>query len=213
MKRINWNILFVLLFFTKLVSAKTPFFEFETGDLLFLDLDCGELCEAIEAVTKEQFGVPGPTLSHVGLLEKNGGIYVYEALPEKGVVRSSLQEVLGRLKKQNGFFIGRFRKEFRPLAQKAVELAQQKLGTPYDDTFSPQSSGTYCSKLMLRLFDEANHHRPFFRMKPMYFGKPGSQAHKIWDTYYQKRNRPMPEGKPGISPLGLYLQGKDRFFK
>ena len=40
---------------------------FRTGDLLFQDIDCGGLCDAIEKVTA---GVKGYHFSHVGLVYK-----------------------------------------------------------------------------------------------------------------------------------------------
>ncbi|MHC4724324.1 MAG: hypothetical protein ACYS9V_08765 [Planctomycetota bacterium] len=40
-------------------------FEPKEGDLLFQDLDCGPLCDAIEKVTT---GYQGSNFSHVGIL-------------------------------------------------------------------------------------------------------------------------------------------------
>ncbi|MEZ4818920.1 MAG: hypothetical protein R3A45_03115 [Bdellovibrionota bacterium] len=39
----------------------------QNGDLIFLNLSCGELCDAIEDITLRQFKTNGPELSHVGM--------------------------------------------------------------------------------------------------------------------------------------------------
>ena len=51
----------------------------ESGDLLFQDLDCGPLCDAIEEVTT---GYDGANFSHVGIatLDDNGSVVVIEAV-------------------------------------------------------------------------------------------------------------------------------------
>ena len=46
-------------------------FAFKSGYLLFQDLDCGELCDAIKWVTK---GVNGKEFSHLGLVYIPGDI-------------------------------------------------------------------------------------------------------------------------------------------
>lgn len=51
------------------------------GDLLFQDLDCGPLCDAIEAVTE---GAGGRDFSHVGIVAAFGDtLAVVEAIGEK----------------------------------------------------------------------------------------------------------------------------------
>ena len=51
--------------------------ELREGDLLFQNLNCGELCEAIEAVTT---GVDGKDFSHCALVVKiNDSLKVIEA--------------------------------------------------------------------------------------------------------------------------------------
>ena len=38
----------------------------QTGDLLFQDMDCGPMCDAIEAVTQ---GAEGAKFSHIGIVK------------------------------------------------------------------------------------------------------------------------------------------------
>jgi hypothetical protein len=191
----------------------------ETGDLLFLDWNCGPLCEAIKAVTKQQFNTEGPHMSHVGILEKdeNGKISVYEAIPEAGVVKSDLDFFLMRVNSEEGvpggFYVGRMRDEYRSLSIEAVEQAKGLLGRPYDPTFQMTNSNFYCAKLLFEVFRSANKGTPIFRTSPMKFGLPGSKSRKIWDDYYKNLNMRVPVDQPGLSPLGMFRQGQKQFFK
>lgn len=50
----------------------------QTGDFLFQNLDCGEMCDAIEAVT---VGWHKMSFSHIGIVEKiNRKLYVWESM-------------------------------------------------------------------------------------------------------------------------------------
>src|SRR3989338_9004484 len=95
MKRLPFKLilfhLFLLFFRASLWGQTKEIKNIETGDLIFLDWDCGPLCEAIKAVTNAQFETHGPHLSHVGIIEKDaaGKIFVLEALPRWGVDRKS----------------------------------------------------------------------------------------------------------------------------
>jgi hypothetical protein len=63
--------LLVLLFLTSTLSAqKSDYGALKNGDILFQDLDCGGLCDAIEQMT-QSYG--GRYFSHIGLVSKVGG--------------------------------------------------------------------------------------------------------------------------------------------
>jgi len=66
----------------------------KTGDLLFKDVDCGPLCDAIKDVTT---GYKGMRLSHVGIAAQdvNGRLVIIEAV-SKGAVATDLQAFLNR---------------------------------------------------------------------------------------------------------------------
>lgn len=210
--------------------ATPPYFSAETavlddihsGDLIFLDLDCGDICDAIEDATKEQFQVSGPRLSHVGVLEvieseSGREMYVYEAWPGGGVVRTPLIEVLKRVKagenQENGFYIGRFKDEFRELAFSSLPKIQLLLKAAYDDVFLMDNGRYYCSELVYAGFPSSDHESPVFRLHPMMFGSPGSKTRKTWEAYYSKLNQKIPDGELGLSPLSIYLEGREIFFK
>lgn len=189
----------------------------ETGDLIFLDLDCGELCDAIEDVTLEQFEVDGPRLSHVGIVERTSArkLFVVEAWPVGGVHRISLAEFLSRVREgenqPNGFYIGHFKPTYRLQAREAFLKVKDQIGKPYDDTFLLNNEKYYCSELIAEGFQKTR--RKYFNCRPMFFGKTNSTAYKTWSDYYSKLGKKIPSQKPGISPLGMYLAGREKYFE
>ncbi len=192
-------------------------FILETGDLIFLDLDCGDLCNAIEDVTLEQFRVVKPRLSHIGtILKEAGNLMVLEAWPEGGVRKTSLTEFLARVSggkdQENGYWLGQWKPEYRSLAEESVTRIDKQMGLAYDDEFRIDNGKFYCSELIYENF--RNEEGDFlFHLSPMYFGSIDSISYQVWDKYYKKLSLPVPIGEPGISPLGIYLEGKRRFFK
>ncbi len=187
------------------------------GDLLLLDLAC-PACDAIAEVTKAQFGVEGPALAHVGLVVRHQGKEaVIEAWPgsetEGGEVqRVSIATFLSRTKSPWGTPRGpyglRFGGALATIARRAATVALRHLGRPYDDRFLRENKGLYCAELLYEAFREANAGREFFRLTPMTFGKPRSPHREVWERYYRQRGAAVPEGKPGISPLGIYLAAR-----
>jgi hypothetical protein len=183
--------------------------ELQPGDLVFLDLDCGELCDAIEEVTEDQFGVLGPSLSHVGLVEEKraGKILILEAWPadaagKGGIRRTTLGEFLSRGRP----WLGRMPASRRALAMTAAKAAGALVGTPYDDEFLFDNGKLYCSELVYLAYRQANGGKEVFVPSPMRFGVLGSKARLTWQRYFNALGREVPEGKAGVSPLGLYLQ-------
>lgn len=75
------------------ISGKNSFVLAE-GDLLFQDIDCGRLCDAIEKVTT---GCGGANFSHVGIAarEGTGEIVVIEAA-SSGAASTPLDSFLGK---------------------------------------------------------------------------------------------------------------------
>lgn len=194
-----------------------------SGDLIFLDLDCGEICDAIEDVTLEQFKVAGPRLSHVGIVNvKSRGIFILEAWPEGGVHEIGLINFLSRVKgaenQTDGFYIGHFKPEYRVLALRGLKHAKNLLGNKYDEEFLVGNKKYYCSELVVEGYRmgkvQPASKSPFaFAYRPMYFGASGSSQLEIWENYYFKLGMKVPAGKPGLSPLGIYLAGRALYFE
>ena len=190
----------------------------KTGDLLFMNLECGEVCEAIEDVTLEQFQVNSPRLSHVGILivEPEQDVYLLEAWPQEnspeGIRRTPAKEFLSRVKDSSQITLAKILSTFIPIGTTAAKIAESYLKKPYDSRFVWGDENFYCSEFIYEIFKKANNEEDVFAPSPMYFGKKDSEVYKVWEKYFLNLEAPIPEGQLGISPLGIYLQGIQRFF-
>lgn len=179
--------------------------DFQTGDLIFLDLDCGELCDAIEDVTKRQFKVSGPNLSHVGILSyEDGSWFVYEAYD--GVARTPLEDF--KKKSTKSYKLARIKNLKKGDISRFIASAKKRLGLPYDPEFLIGNGKYYCSELVADALSDTLKKNTPLAFSPMYYGDisdPNDLSAKVWKDYFAKRKQPVPAGKPGISPLGIYL--------
>lgn len=179
--------------------------KFEDGDLIFLDLDCGAQCDAIEDVTLRQFKVDGPRLSHVGILHREKGQWmVLEAWD--GVQDTPLATALARAGDRPWYW-GRA-KLTAEKRKNAVTVAKSHLGRPYNASFLLSDGGDYCSELVADAFNDVAQPTTLFLYRPMTFGNPRDPhdtAARTWRDYFAKRRQKIPEGQPGISPLGIFL--------
>ncbi|PSK88837.1 YiiX/YebB-like N1pC/P60 family cysteine hydrolase [Taibaiella chishuiensis] len=174
-------------------------FALQTGDLLFQDLDCGDMCNAIEEVTQ---GFDGKRFSHVGLVALSGDtVRVIEAMGP-GVRIVSLDDF--RKRNANKIYIGRVQQQYAALPAEAIVFALKQVGAPYDDDFIYGNGKYYCSELVYDAYKYANKERPFFELQPMTFKQPGKpDYYPVWVSYYKKLGRDIPEGEPGCNPGGL----------
>ena len=172
----------------------------ETGDFIFVDLDCGPICEAIEDVTLQQFGKENPRLSHVGILEKVGNeFFVWEAWPEGGVVATSLKKFLNRKNSKN--YLASVSPSLRDEVQMAIEFIKSKKGLPYNSSFLNNENSYYCSQLIQAALPR------YFNLLPMYFGTPSDKNYTAWISYFQSHGISIPQGQLGVSPLGVLKIG------
>ncbi len=176
------------------------------GDLLFQDLRCGPLCDAIKAVTH---GVDGANFAHIAMVTRvddDGTVWVIEAV-SAGVVENTLDDLLARSRDDAGrppVLLGRLTPEFEPLIPEAIAHAQSFLGLPYDAIYEMESDAFYCSELIYEAFRLANDGTPLFTLEPMTFQKPGSDAtFAAWVDHYDALDVPIPEGEPGLNPAGM----------
>src|SRR5690606_38416960 len=174
--------------------------DLQPGDLIFQDLDCGPLCDAIESVTP---AYQGHHFSHVGLVarEANGGVVVWEAThPE--VTRTPLSGFLDR--SSAPVYVGRVRADGRQLILAVLAFVAAQDGTPYDDQFLVDNGKYYCSELIYDAFKKANGDHAYFQLAPMTYRAPGStDFFPAWVAYFEERAQPVPEGEPGCNPGGL----------
>lgn len=196
---------FILLFFASGINAQTlSVAQLQTGDLLFQDLDCGDLCDAIESVTQ---GYEGRNFSHVGMvLVEQDSLWVMESIGT-GVHRTELEQFCRR--SAHSLTVGRLKPAYTVLIPEAVQFIRQQFGVPYDDEFLYNNGKYYCSELLYDAFKHANQDQPFFQLEPMTYKQPGSdQYFPVWQQYFEERNMPIPEGKPGCNPGGLSRSSK-----
>lgn len=175
--------------------------EIREGDILFQNLDCGGLCDAIEAVTE---GVNGKDFSHCALVVRvNDSLKVIEAIGDK-VQLTSLQAFFTRSGDTTivkNITLGRLKDEYSQYIPKAVNFAIQQLGVPYDEEFLMNNNKWYCSELIYQSFKLANNQHDFFELQPMTFKEPATHNYfTVWIDYYNNLNKPIPEGEPGINP-------------
>ena len=175
-------------------------FKLKQGDLLFQDLDCGPLCDAIEKVTT---GYKNSNFSHVGLVIKNNDdeLCVIEAI-SKGVSLTPVDTFLNRSINSNNnpkVIVGRLKSKYDKVINIAIEKAMKLIGKPYDNIFIIGDSSYYCSELIYEIFSYNN--EPIFKLYPMTFKNPETNKTFIaWQEYYNKLKVDIPEGKPGLNP-------------
>ena len=182
-------------------SQSTKYNGLQEGDLLFQNLNCGKLCDAIETVTQ---GVDGKDFSHCAMVIKiNDSLKVVEAIGDK-VQANSLEAFFARsgdTSSMTNITVGRVKDNFETFIQKATDFAKKQIGQPYDDDFLMDNGKWYCSELLYQSFKDANNQADFFELEPMTFKDPKTnEFFPAWIEYYKRINTNIPEGKPGINP-------------
>jgi len=178
--------------------------QLQDGDLIFQDMDCGPLCDAIEAVTE---GYKGNDFSHMGMVyHRNDTIFIIEAAGN-AVRLSTLEKFSKNTKKP--MYVGRLRKQYRKLITPAIAFSLRQMGVPYDDEYVYDNGSYYCSELIYDAFKEANNGKPFFELFPMTYKQPGTNMFfPAWVDYYKQIGKPIPEGQPGCNPGGISASNK-----
>lgn len=178
--------------------------QLKDGDLIFQDMDCGRLCDAIEAVTK---AYKGNHFSHMGMVyHKSDSIYIIEAAGS-AVRLTPLNKFSQNTHKP--MFVGRLKKNYRSLINDAIIFSVKQEGIPYDDEYVYNNGKYYCSELIYDAFKAANNNKPFFELLPMTYKQPGTDAfYPAWIAYYKDLGKEIPEGKPGCNPGGISLSNK-----
>ena len=183
-------------------------FEYKNGDLVFQDIDCGGLCDAIETVTPP---LGNKRFSHIGIVyARKDSVFVIEAIGSN-VHMSPINSFLLRQVDEYGkpkVVVGRLKRDYSLLGTGAVAYSLKQVGVPYDDEFIYNNSKYYCSELIYDAYKNANGGKSFFELKPMIFKDPKTgKIFPAWTSYYLKLGKKIPEGKPGCNP-GLIANDK-----
>lgn len=193
-------ILSVVLIPTVLSAQKS---QLKTGDLLFQKMNCGELCDAIHAVTE---GYQGNDFSHLGLVYiQNDSIFIIEAAGN--AVRKVPLEQFSK-NTNTTMYIGRVKNKYKKILPEVIDFSLQQIGTPYDDDYLYDNDKYYCSELIYDAFLKA-YKKPFFELQPMTFKQPETNTFfPAWVSYYQRLEIEIPEGQPGCNPGGISTSKK-----
>lgn len=179
-------------------------FELRAGDLLFQDLDCGAMCNAITGVTS---GVNDTNLSHVGMVRadnSDGNAEVIESRSSTGVHVIALKEFFNNGgHDSNGkprVIVGRLKARFQGLIAAAVANATSWIDLPYNKNFTPDNSlkSFYCSQLIYDAFLVSN--QSIFLENKMTFNGSDNRPLKEWVKYFNSLNCSIPEGQRGTNP-------------
>lgn len=186
----------------------------QEGDLLFQDLNCGALCDAIETVTT---GVDGKNFSHCAMIVKqNDTLKVVEAIGGNVQINS-----LHNFFKRSGdtgiiknITVGRVKQMNATSLSNAASFAVKQVGQPYDDEFIMNNGRWYCSELLYEAFKSANNQKEFFSLTPMTFKDPKTKAFfPAWIDYYKDLSKSIPEGELGINPGSISRSDKIMIIK
>lgn len=194
MRTLLFSILFFLFSSHSIAQQKLP--KLKEGDLIFQDLDCGPLCDAIEAVTE---GYQGKDFSHVGIVVIiNNELRVVEAIGAK-VQSNSIDSFFMRSPNPDKYLAMRLIPEYQNRIPKACAYAISTIGKPYDDRFIMNNDSLYCSELIFHAFEQKN--EDLFALQPMTYKDPSSNHFfKAWIEYYKTLHSFIPEGLMGINP-------------
>lgn len=172
---------------------------FKEGDLIFQNLKCGPLCDAINEVT---YGYEGLNFNHMGMvIEHEGSLQVIEATSPE-VCITPLDQFLN--KTTEPMYLGRVLAKYEKLLPKAKEFALEQVSVPYDDNYLYANGKYYCSELIYDAFKSANKNKEFFRLHPMtYRSKYTGEYFPVWVQYFEKLDQVIPEGAIGCNPAGM----------
>jgi hypothetical protein len=195
---------YVLIIIALLSQLSIAAQNYQNGDIVFKNLDCGALCDAIEAVTS---GHAGNSFSHIGLVYiQHDSVFVIEAIGNN-VTLTPIKQFEARSK--HHLVQARLKPAYKKLIPDALAFALLQIGKPYDDAFLYNNGKYYCSELLYDAFAFANKGKPFFVLEPMTFKQPSSETFfPVWISYYAELNMPIPEGKLGINPGGISKSDK-----
>jgi len=203
---------FIILLLTNLFSACYKNEELREGDILFQDIDCGLVCDAIEKVTD---GYKAYNISHCGIVVREGkDLYVIEAYGD--VKKTPLKKFLSRAKDENGnpkVIAGRLKPEYRKYIPLAIIKAFALIGKQYDRVFEIDNDKYYCSELIYEIFNNKHQEKIFELRKMTYINPKTNEIEEFWSEYFSQLNIKIPEGELGCNPADYSRSEKIEIFR
>lgn len=174
----------------------------ENGDFLLFGAQAQDLSGAINRVTQRKDSI---SFSHIGLIEVIEGVpYILHSTGTKGSVKESLDS-LTKYRKGKQYVVYRIDSIYSHAIPRALEIAHEMLGKPYNWSYRLNDSSYYCSDFVERAF------RPIglFKLEPMTFKNPKTgEFDEFWVKFYAKQGIEVPEGELGCNPNGLAANPK-----
>lgn len=199
--------LFVILLFSIFFCSCDKKPTLHEGDILFQDIDCGPLCDAIENVT---YAYKNYNISHCGIVVCEGKkFYVIEAYEK--VQKTPLKVFLNRSVDKNGnpkVIVGRLNREYKKSIPIAIFKAYSLLGKPYDEYFEINNDKYYCSELIYEIFLKNNKDHIFPLVNMTYKNPKTGKTADVWVKYFSELGKEIPEGKLGSNPANYSVSEK-----
>lgn len=202
------SFIYIIAFALALISCKSeknPSYNLQDGDLLFsVGVGDSELLTAIQNSTSEDQEIP---FSHVGIVSvESEGTFVIEAIPEKGVTKTSLDDFFEETAEKDRkllIAVGRLKPEYQYCIPNALETAKASIGKGYDYAYNESNNSFYCSELVRFTYNDSIG-VPLF--PPLAMSFKNIQTREIepyWVEHFEKLNIPVPEGEPGTNPVDM----------
>ena len=190
----------LLLIFLGMITYYIYAQNLNTGDFIFVASENSDFEKSIIEVTKAEN--KAENYSHVGMVNvTDTGIFVIEAVPQKGVIYTNFQEFKSENKNSVLYTL---KPNYQKYATAAISRACSHLGKGYDYAFDLTNDLYYCSELVYDAYAYATDNPHFFETPDMTFKKEGTEEMlPYWIQYFEKLQIPIPEGKPGVNPTGL----------
>ena len=169
----------------------------ENGDFIFVEAENKNLSGAISRVTENNQII---SFDHIAIVEKDKNkFYILEASVKNGSHKMKLKNFLAN-NKQTKLVLYRLKTDYKFSIPDAIIKANSLLGKPYNSTYILNENSYYCSDFIERRFRNAN----IFELNPMTFINPKTgKTDEFWQSFYEKLNVEVPEGKLGCNPNGL----------
>lgn len=194
---------FILISCSKSKTNST--YDLQNGDLLFsVGVGDSELLTAIQNSTSEDQEIP---FSHVGIVSvESEGTFVIEATPQKGVVKTSLEDFFDETAKKDSkllLTVGRLKPEYQYCIPGAIETAKTHIGKGYDYAYNEANNSFYCSELVRFAYNDSIGVPLFPPLAMSFKNKQTQEIEPYWVEHFEKLNIPVPEGEPGTNPVDM----------